>query len=69
MKKIYYIIAVVVIILVGYYGVNAIFTKSYDIPTVNVPRGEFVVALNENGTVDAKRAMTMAIEKALAEQP
>ncbi len=59
MKKIYYMAAVLVVILIGYYAVNAIFTKSYDIPTARVQRGEFVIALNENGKVDAKRAMTL----------
>jgi len=60
-KKQYYIIAVIAaVVLIGYYGVNAIFTKSYDIPTTRVSRGEFVIALNENGKVDAKRAMTLS---------
>ncbi|UCG60718.1 MAG: efflux RND transporter periplasmic adaptor subunit [Candidatus Zixiibacteriota bacterium] len=59
MKKIYYVAIVIVAILIGYYAVNAIFTKSYDIPTTRAQRGDFVVALNENGKVDAKRAMTL----------
>ncbi len=60
MRRIYYIAIVLALVLIGYYGVNAIFTKSYDIPTTRVQRGEFVIALNENGTVDATRAMTLS---------
>ena len=60
MKKIYYIPIALAVILIGYYGVNAIFTKSYDIPTTIAQRGEFVIALNENGKVNAKRAMTLS---------
>lgn len=61
MKKIYYYIGVAVIaVIVGYYAVNAIFTKSYEIPTTRVQKGEFVISLNENGEVDAKRAMTLS---------
>ena len=60
MKRIYYIAAIVVAVLIGYFAVNAIFTKSFDIPTTRVQRGEFVISLNENGDVDAKRAMTLS---------
>ncbi|MEW6411630.1 MAG: efflux RND transporter periplasmic adaptor subunit [Candidatus Zixiibacteriota bacterium] len=60
MRKIYYIAIVLALILIGYYGVNAIFTKTYDIPTAKVQRGEFLISLNENGTVDATRAMTLS---------
>lgn len=61
MKKQYYVIGITLVaVLIGYYGVNAIFTKSYDIPKTDVSRGEFVIALNENGKVDAKRAMTLS---------
>ncbi|UCE24290.1 MAG: efflux RND transporter periplasmic adaptor subunit [Candidatus Zixiibacteriota bacterium] len=60
MKKTYYIVIVVAAVLIGYYGVSAIFTKSYDIPTTRVQNGEFVIALNENGKVEAKRAMTLS---------
>ena len=60
MKKIYYIAIVLVAILIGYYGVNAVFTKSYDIPTVQAQRGMFAISLKENGSIDAKRAMTLS---------
>lgn len=60
MKKIYYAGAALVAVLIGYYAVNAVFTKSYDIPTTKVQRGEFVISLNESGEVDAKRAMTLS---------
>ena len=59
MKKYYYVIIILVAVLVGYYAVNAVFTKSYDIPTVVVRKSEFIIALNETGTVDAKRAMSI----------
>lgn len=60
MRKYIYIVVAAVLVLVGYYAVNAIFTTSYDIPIARVSRGEFVIALNENGTVDAKRAMSIS---------
>lgn len=60
MKKYYLIGIVLVVILLGYYGVNALFTKSYEIPTANVQRGEFIISLDESGSVDAKRAMTLS---------
>ncbi len=59
MKKYYYVIIILVAVLVGYYAVNAVFTKSYDVPTVVVQKSEFIIALNETGTVDAKRAMSI----------
>ncbi|MBU8934265.1 MAG: efflux RND transporter periplasmic adaptor subunit [candidate division Zixibacteria bacterium] len=60
MKKIVYIVVVLVVVLAGYIGVDAIFTKSYDIPTTFAHQGEFIIALNENGTVDATRAVTLS---------
>ncbi|UCD64649.1 MAG: efflux RND transporter periplasmic adaptor subunit, partial [Candidatus Zixiibacteriota bacterium] len=60
MKKKYYIIIAAAVILLVYYGVNAIFSKSYDIPTTRAQNGLFVVSLKENGTVDAKRAVTIS---------
>jgi HlyD family secretion protein len=61
MKKRYIYLAVVVgIILGGYLIVNAIFTKSIDIPTTFAQQGEFLIALNENGTVQATRAVTLS---------
>jgi len=60
MKKYVYIGIVIVALLVGYFGVNAVFSTSVDIPTTFVTAGEFVIALNANGTVDAKRAYTVS---------
>ncbi len=60
MKKYVVIAITVAIILVGYYGVNAIFSTSIEVPTVEVTKGEFLISLNENGTVDAKRAVSLS---------
>ncbi|MCK4461085.1 MAG: efflux RND transporter periplasmic adaptor subunit [candidate division Zixibacteria bacterium] len=60
MKKYVYIGIVIAVVLGGYYGVNAIFSTSVDIPTTFVSHGEFVIAQNANGTVDAKRAYTLS---------
>ncbi len=60
MKKYFYILIMLAVILGGYLVVNAIFTKSYEIPTARVQRGEFVIALDESGSVDAKRAVTLS---------
>ena len=60
MKKYIYIGIVIVVVLGGYYGVNAIFSTGVDIPTTFVSHGEFVIAQNANGTVDAKRAYTLS---------
>ncbi|MCK4605700.1 MAG: efflux RND transporter periplasmic adaptor subunit [candidate division Zixibacteria bacterium] len=60
MKKYVYIGIVLVVVLCGYYVVDAIFTRSYDIPTADATRGEFVISQNANGTMDAKRAYTLS---------
>ena len=60
MKKYITIGIVIVVILVGYYVVDAIFTPSYEIPTTSVGSGEFVISLTTNGTVNAKRAVTLS---------
>lgn len=60
MKKIYFGTIVLAVILIGYFGVNALFSKSYEIPVTTVNSGEFIIALNENGSVDAKKAMTIS---------
>ncbi len=52
--------AVVLIVVVAYWGVDAVFTTSYDIPTADVNRGEFVISLGANGTVNAKRNHTLS---------
>lgn len=51
---------VVVVVLGGAYGVNAIFSTSIDLPSAVAGRGEFVISLKANGTVDAKRAYTVS---------
>ncbi|MFZ5979135.1 MAG: efflux RND transporter periplasmic adaptor subunit [Candidatus Zixiibacteriota bacterium] len=60
MKKYVYIAVVLVIILGAYYGVNAVFTTSYDIPTDIVTKGEFVISVKANGRIDAKRNFTIS---------
>ena len=60
MKKYITIGIIIVVILVGYYVVDAIFTPSYEIPTTAVSSGEFVISLAANGSVNAKRAVTLS---------
>ena len=60
MKKYITIGVVLIIVLGGYYGVNAIFSTDIEIPTTPVTSGPFVISLNSNGTVDAKRAVTLS---------
>ena len=60
MKKSYYLGIIFVVLFLLYYGVDAIFSTSYEIPTTNVTQGEFIVDLNENGSIDAKRSMTIS---------
>jgi RND family efflux transporter MFP subunit len=57
-----YLIAaiVIVVILGGYLGVNAIFTTRVEIPTAPVRHGPFVISLNVNGSVDAKQAYVLS---------
>lgn len=50
----------VVLVLIGYYGVSAIFTPTYDIPTARVTKGELLLSQNINGEVDAARAFTIS---------
>ena len=49
-----------VIVVGGYLGVNALFTKSYDIPKVDAARGPLLIVQNVVGTVDAARAFTVS---------
>ena len=49
-----------VVILGGYYGVDAIFSTSADIPVTSVRKGEFVISLNVNGAVDARQAYVIS---------
>lgn len=60
MKKYLIAVATVVVILLGYYGVNAIFTKSYDIPKTTAKRGEMLISQRISGVVDAARAFTLS---------
>lgn len=60
MKKTLIGVGVVVLVLIGYYGVSAIFTPSVDIPTARVARGELLLSQNINGAVDAARAFTIS---------
>ncbi|MDF1544234.1 MAG: efflux RND transporter periplasmic adaptor subunit [bacterium] len=60
MKKYITISIVIVIVLGGYLGVNAIFSTDIEIPTANASKGEFVISLKSNGTVDATRAMSLS---------
>jgi len=48
------------VVLVGYYGVNALFATAVDIPTAQVKKGEFIVGLNVNGAIDAKQAFVLS---------
>jgi len=59
-KKYIYIGIILALVLGGYLAVNAIFTPAVDIPTATARRGDMVISLNENGTVNAKRAMTLS---------
>ncbi len=58
-KTVIYIGIILVIIFGGYYGVNAVFSVSPETPTTTVQRGEFVISLDANGSVNAKRAYTV----------
>ena len=60
MKKYVYAAIILVVVLGGYYGINAVFSTGTDIPTTWVSKGEFVISQKANGTVDAKRAYTLS---------
>lgn len=60
MKRIVTVGVIIIIILGGFYGVNALFTRSTDVPMATANRGEFVISLKANGTVNAKRAYTVS---------
>jgi multidrug efflux pump subunit AcrA (membrane-fusion protein) len=53
-------ILVAVIIVIGYMVVNAIFTKSYDIPTVAAATGPLRITQQATGTVDASQAFIIS---------
>ncbi len=48
------------VVLGGYFGVNALFTKSFEIPTVEVSQGPLRITQQVTGTVDASRAFTVS---------
>ncbi|MDH4156521.1 MAG: efflux RND transporter periplasmic adaptor subunit [candidate division Zixibacteria bacterium] len=60
MKKYIYIGLIIILILIGYYAVSAIFTVSYDVPTGRVQNGEFVISINTSGTIEARQAFTLS---------
>ncbi|MDD3731937.1 MAG: efflux RND transporter periplasmic adaptor subunit [candidate division Zixibacteria bacterium] len=60
MKKYIYIAAALLVFFGGYYGVNALFTTTYDIPTTRVDKGEFIVSVKASGRIDAKRNFTVS---------
>lgn len=60
MKKLIFGSVVVVVLFGGYYGVNAIFTHSSDIPIYDVRKGEFLISLKVSGEVDAQRAYVIS---------
>ena len=51
---------VLVAVIGGYLGVNALFTKSFEIPTVDVTRGPLRITQQVTGTIDASRAFTVS---------
>ncbi len=60
MKKLIFGSVMVIVLFGGYYGVNAIFTRSLDIPVFDVRRGEFLISLKVSGEVDASRAYVIS---------
>ena len=60
MKRLIIVGLAVVMVLGGYLVVNAIFTKSYEIPTATVLKGELLISQKVSGVVDAARAYTIS---------
>jgi len=60
MKKLIYIGVLLGVVLGGYYGVEAIFSTSENIPTGVARKGEFVISLDVTGQIDAKRAYVLS---------
>jgi HlyD family secretion protein len=67
-KRIIFVAVVVLVIFGGYLGVNAIFTKSYEIPTYDVRQGAFVISQKVTGEVDAKQAWVLSAPRIRALQ-
>lgn len=59
-KKLIFGSVLVIILFGGYYGVNAIFTRSSDMPVFDVRRSEFLIAQKVSGEVDAARAYVIS---------
>ncbi len=59
-KKLISIAIIIIVLFGGYYGVDAIFSTSYDIPTSYVREGRFTISLNSNGTIDALHSVTLS---------
>jgi len=59
MKKILYPAIAILVIIGGYLIVGAVFSTNPEIPMAIAEKGEFVISLNANGSVDAKRAYTI----------
>ena len=60
MKKLIFGLVFAVVLFGGYYGVNAIFTRSSDIPIFDVRKGEFLIAQKVSGEIDAARAFVIS---------
>jgi HlyD family secretion protein len=54
------ILVVLVAALAVWLGLRSVLSPAEDLPTTRVTSGEFVISLNVNGTVDAKRAVTLS---------
>jgi RND family efflux transporter MFP subunit len=59
-KKLIFGSVMAVVLFGGYYGVNAIFTRSSDIPVFDVRKNEFLISQKVSGEVDAARAFVIS---------
>lgn len=59
-KPIFGIGIVLLVLFGGYFGVNAFFSTSDDVPMMTVSSGEFLISLNVNGAVDARQAYVIS---------
>ena len=60
MKKLIFASVLLIVLFGGYYGVNAIFTRSADIPIYDVRQGEFLISQKVSGEVGASRAFVIS---------
>lgn len=51
---------VLTVVVGGYLGINSLFSKSIDIPTVAADMGQLIITQQVTGTVDAARAFTVS---------